>query len=161
MTTSSFNFEEVVKGYSKMVYGICYRLLGSREDAQEAVQEAFLKIYQKQNQFLVEKDLKNWIYTIGLNTARDFYRKNKRRNEWDIENHLEELQVTDATQTKIQVESMVGKLSQELREVVVLHYFEDYGVSEISKMLSIGESLVKVRLFRARQKMLEYARGSF
>ena len=107
---------------------------------------------------MAEKNLKNWLYTIAINTARDHHRKKKRRAETSDEN---ELQFVDKNNlelnidNKLVLEKLMGLLPLDLKEVVTLYYFEEKSVKEISEVLEIKESLVKVRLFRARQNMLD------
>jgi RNA polymerase sigma-70 factor (ECF subfamily) len=155
---SDLDFAAAVREFSGMCYSLAFRILGNQEDARDAVQQAFYKLYQNRKRFLKEKNLRNWIYTITLNTARDVYRRKKRQSEVVLTEalHLAERGSADARiGNSLLTQKLVATLPYELKEVVVLYYLEERTVNEIAEVVSISESLVKVRLHRARKKLLE------
>ena len=88
MINRNLDIEAAVREFSGMAYSLAFRILGNHDDAKETVQESFTKLYGKRDTYLEEKNLKNWIYTITLNTARDLYRKKKRQSEIELSEQL-------------------------------------------------------------------------
>jgi RNA polymerase sigma-70 factor (ECF subfamily) len=158
LKNSRLDFKKAVQEFSGMAYSLAFRILDNRDDAKDAVQQAFLKLYRNKDKYLKNKNLKNWIYTITLNTARDFYRKKKRHLEMEIFENTA-VSGTDNREHKVEdglfTQKLVNLLPFDLREVVVLYYLEQMSIKEVSSMLDITENLVKVRLYRARKKLIE------
>ncbi|MBF0433088.1 MAG: sigma-70 family RNA polymerase sigma factor [Fibrobacteria bacterium] len=157
MKGNPLDFPLVVKEYTGMVYSLAWRILGNKDDTMDAVQETFSKLYHNRHKFSKESSLKNWIYTIGINTARDIYRKRKRKKEvQDVEYYTDSKSHTNPKEleNKLFAAKLIEILPLELRIVIVLHYLEDKSIEEIASFLDISESLVKVRLYRARKTML-------
>jgi RNA polymerase sigma-70 factor, ECF subfamily len=158
-------FDEVVRNYSGYVYTITFRLLGNSADAEDAAQETFIKAYKRLNTYDEDRGLKNWLCTIALNTARDFYRRSNRRpadaleeehavvpDDHDFSSHIGD---------RLDVGKMLSILNMNFRSVVVLYYMEQLSVKEISAMMKKTESVVKVWLFRARKTLMEKFGESF
>ncbi|MFC1586069.1 RNA polymerase sigma factor [Fibrobacterota bacterium] len=157
MKEKGLDYAGAVREFSGMAYSLAFRTLGNREDAKDVVQQAFLNLYEHRHEFQKSKSLKNWIYTITLNAARDFYRSKKRKNEVPMTEQVEtasnrkrESKVSDG----IYAHEMLSTLAYDHREAIVLYYLEERSISEIATLLNISESLVKVRLHRARKKLI-------
>jgi RNA polymerase sigma-70 factor (ECF subfamily) len=153
-------FHEVVRDYGDYVYTIAFHLLGNSADAEDAAQDTFIKAYKRLDSFDGQRGLKNWLCTIALNTARDFYRRSKRRPAGAaIDN--EGAAVTDSGECssrigdRLDAGKMLSALDMSYRSVVVLYYIEQYSVKEIGSMIKKSESVVKIRLFRARKILME------
>lgn len=151
-------FEEIVYEYTDYVYNLAYRLLGNREDAKDAVQETFLKLHKNLKQYDKNREFKNWICTIALNTSRDIYRARKRRgenfcmDEIDFSDHKNE---GDKIQQQIDVQQFLSLLPLEYRSIMILFYMEEKTIKEIAGLLKIPLVLVKVRLYRARKMIVK------
>jgi RNA polymerase sigma-70 factor (ECF subfamily) len=152
------DFEAVLSGYKDYVYNLAYRMLRSREEAQDAAQDAFLKVYLNLHRYDPGRDLKAWLCAVTLNACRDLYRRRRgmRRAE-----ESELLALSDdghggrIADQKLMAESVLKALPFEFRSVIVLFYLEDKTVKEISRILGIPQVLVKVRLHRARKRAKE------
>ena len=157
------SFEDVVSRYSGMAYQLAHRVLFDPEESKEVVQESFIKIYKNWHQIDPDANLKNWIYTVTLNTARDHYRRAKKRLEMNARQweYLPQQASGNDIGDRLFVRRLLGELPYKLREVVVLHYVEGLSVKEISAMLQYSVSLVKVRLFRARKYLVENFSGDY
>lgn len=152
------DFEKTVQEYTDYVFNLAYRILGSREDAKDVVQETFLKVHKNFQNVDPTKSLKNWICTIALNTSRDIYRNHRRRKEQNFEdpseqNHTYPMDVV--LDSKRQVEQVLQSLPLEFRMVIHLFYIEEKSLLEVSELLKIPLVLVKVRLYRARKFALK------
>jgi RNA polymerase sigma-70 factor (ECF subfamily) len=158
------NFREVVRTYSGYVFTIAYRLLGNRHDAEDTAQETFLKAYKWRGRYDPSRGMRNWLCTIALNTARDFYRKGKRVRVNEYQDESAGVSgpgnAVGDMEGRIDIERMLDSLDIRYRSVIVLFYMEQYSVKEISRIISKSESAVKVWLFRARKILLDKYGGS-
>ncbi|MGC8977030.1 MAG: RNA polymerase sigma factor [Candidatus Ratteibacteria bacterium] len=152
------SFEELVKRYEKMVYGIAYRFLNNKQDAEDITQEVFLIVYRKIRNLRKSNSLTNWIYTISLNLTRHYMKKNSRENNlyqvFKDRLTLENKQ-TDYENLKEKIKISLGKLSPQQRDAIELKYFKGLKIKEISKIMNCKEGTVKVHLFRGIKALKE------
>jgi RNA polymerase sigma-70 factor, ECF subfamily len=155
---SKEDFRKIVEEYMDYVYAICRRTLGDAQEARDASQETFFKVYRKWNQYKPEKSLKTWICSIALNTCRDIFRRRKHlvpAGE-NMEMLLSDRGSDQAeTENRLMAGEILASLPFDYRNIMVLFYLEQKTVKEISKILRIPPVLVKVRLFRARKQLLK------
>ena len=155
------NFHNVVRTYGGYVYTITWRLLGNAADAEDAAQETFIKAFKRLKYYNESLGMKNWLCTIALNTARDFYRKSRRNGPHTVLKEEtagdggKERELSVRVGERIDSMRMLDCLDGRYRSVVVLYYMEQYSVKEIAEMMRKSESAVKVWLFRARKLLLE------
>ncbi len=135
--------------YSDLLYRISLVETGNKSDAEDAVQETFIKYLSKPFAFFSGEQEKAWLVKVCTNTCRDILRKRNIRFCEAIEDH-EDIVFEEES---IGVFDAIKKLSDSYRLVVVLHYLEDFSVSEIAKALSLSQSAVKMRLSRAREEL--------
>jgi RNA polymerase sigma-70 factor (ECF subfamily) len=156
---SAEQFSEIVKAYGGYVFTIAFRLLGNAADAEDAAQETFVKAYRHLDSYDETKGPKNWLCTIALNTARDFYRQSARRQSESLgeqHNSIEEGRSSTAgIADQLDAEKMLSVLDINYRSVVMLFYMEQYSIKEIAGMMKKSEAAIKVWLFRARKKIIE------
>lgn len=166
-------FEALVAEYKRSVFATAYRMMGSREEAEDQAQEAFLKIFRGVTKLKEPVTLPAWIHRITVNTCLDALAKQKRRLETAPltinEQEQEEQYYADTRNlspgANVEFEELRGCLEKalaglepEAREVIVLRDIEDMAYEEIAGMLKIGLSALKMRIHRARlalQRMLE------
>ena len=152
-------FHEIVRTYGGYVYTITFRMLGNTADAEDAAQETFIKAYRRLSDYDSSRGMKNWLCTIALNTARDFYRKSKRggirQTGIETDEIADNREESAAALDRIDIARMLSKLDIRYRSVVILFYMEHYSIHEISTMLKKSENVVKVWLHRARKTLLE------
>jgi RNA polymerase sigma-70 factor, ECF subfamily len=159
-TVSPERFHEVVNLYGGYVYTLAYRILGNPCDAEEAAQETFVKAYKNLDRYDETKGLKNWLCTIALNTARDFYRRSRRERKMvsdgvEVEELSDQRQAGVHTENRIDIKKILSLLELKYRTVVVLFYMEQCSIKEIGCLLNKPENLIKIWLFRARKKIME------
>ena len=152
------DFKEIVHQYINLVYSISYRILGNGDDAGDAVQETFFKVHRNLDKYKKEMSFKNWLYAIAINTSKDVYRK-RRRHRDDVA--LKEEGISDKggsikdMEDRVFTQELLNGLQMDYRIVMTLFYLEGKNIREISKILKIPQVLVKVRLHRARKKILD------
>jgi RNA polymerase sigma-70 factor (ECF subfamily) len=140
-------FKLLYEENQKMVRNVLYNM-GAKESLDDLVQEAFIRIWKGLPLFSFKSSLKTWIYRITINTVIDHHRKNKLFPvSIPVESNMTQ---TDESEM---VSLTLEDLDEDHRSVVVLFYFEDLSLREISKSLEIPEGTVKSRLSNAKKKM--------
>ena len=145
-------FTEYVRKYSAAVYRAAYSCTQSRPDSEDIMQDAFLKLYQSGKSFRDDEHVKAWLLRVAINRARDIM-----RSSWKKQTDTLETDVTAALpQHESSLDEAMSALSKEYRLAVYLHYYEGYGIKEMSRIMGISEANVKIRLKRARDKLKEF-----
>ena len=161
-------FRQLITEYHPLAYGLAYRSLGDREDAEEVVQDAFVKIHEALAGFRGESSLKTWIlrivWRLSLNRRRDRARSPWRRlglHRTD-EEAGERLSAAAGEgpearlltrETQRLVREQIDELPPPLREVLILHGFEQLGYEEIARVLDIPVGTVSSRIHGARRRL--------
>lgn len=153
-------FQLIVESHSQMVFRLAYRLTQDESAAEDVVQESFIKVYRKLNQFQFQSSLHSWIHRITVNTAMDYLR---RRRHLEINTEPAELpepvppsdQICVAEQEEIQqrTRQLMQQLSPLERAALSLRHFEGYSIKEIAQTLKLGDSACKQAIFRAVKKL--------
>ncbi|MCW8966023.1 MAG: RNA polymerase sigma factor [Candidatus Pacearchaeota archaeon] len=150
-------FRDIVRTYRGYVYTITYRMLGNTADAEDAAQETFIKVFRKLSKYNDAYEIKTWISAIAVNTARDFFRKNKHAKisgtEEEIDQNVSDHEEPTRIQNRLDVTKMLSCLDIRQRSVVILFYMEQFSIKEISAILKKSENLIKVWLHRARKTL--------
>lgn len=160
--SSHYGFNLLVKQYQNKVYWIIRRMLISHEDADDAVQEVFIKVWKNITSFKEDSQLYTWIYRIAINEALTKLRQ--KRNKFfipivDVEKQLShlidegDLFTGDEIQKKLQ--KAVLQLPEKQRLVFNLKYFEELKFKEISEMLGLSEGGLKAQYHHAVKKIEE------
>ena len=146
-----------VKCYSPYIYTICYNILKTKPEAEEACQDSCLKILNKISDFNRGSVLKSWIFTIAYRTGLDYKRRQKTySNEETLnyqasETHSDEILLQTERRNKILL--LLKHLSEEDAELVTMFYLNDMSVKEIVTIKGQSESNIKIKLFRARKRI--------
>ena len=146
-------FTAAARRYQNMVYRTALHALGSPQDADDAVQEVFLRLFRCGGAFDGEEHLRRWLLRVTVNCCRDALKSpwRKRRVSWE---EAPEIPVFDRPeQTALYQEVMA--LPEKYRTALYLFYYEELSVREIGALLGVGESTVTTRLARARQRLRE------
>lgn len=152
--TADQEFRRIVEMYQTSLLRMCSAQLQDSVLAEDAMQETFIKIYRSLPSFKKEGNEKAWIMKIAVNTCRDM-----RRSKWfryvDRRVTPDTLPDEQATieETDDDLSSAILNLSQKLREVVMLFYYQDMKLNEIAEILAVSVSTVASRLSRARKKL--------
>ena len=143
----------LVQKYKNALFAAAFSICKNPQDAEDAVQEAFIKYHSTRKEFESEEHIKAWLLRLAINQARDISRSFFRRNSVALEDYMETLAFQSPEDAGL-FETVMG-LPEKYRVVLHLFYFEDYSVKEIASILSLTESNVKVRLSRARAMLKE------
>ena len=153
-------FEQLVDRFKGVVYGLAYSMLRSREDAEEAAQDTFVKLFRARDQYELGRKLEPWLLRIAGNTCRDVLRRRKSNNlpviHLDPEKGPEEfpdrrdLAAADRAATREAVRGELDSMSDRYRLPLVLKYLNGLTNRQIADALGISISNVKVRLGRAK-----------
>lgn len=158
-------FDELVQIHKRKAYGFVVGMMGHRQDAEDILQEGFLKAYDGLADFRAEASFKTWLYRILINLTRDRLRRNARTrrifslsmDEPDLEGRAKEFAdrgpspAEQAQEKDMQkaLEEAVSFLSDRQKEVFSLRYFQGLKTGEISSILGCSTATVKVHMFRA------------
>ncbi len=142
--------------YGDMLFRLAYSILLNQADAEDAVQDIFIKIIGKIPDFGEKAQEKAWLTRVLVNHCRDQLRKRKLRLYTPLEEVLEQqgndLSVPGPEESgDTGLLQIVLSLGEKYRQPLVLHYFEGFSVEEVSGILGIGQSAVKMRLSRGRE----------
>ncbi|WP_028560811.1 RNA polymerase sigma factor [Paenibacillus pinihumi] len=134
--------------YASMLFRIAMVHLGRRQDAEEATQDTFIKLMEKAPVFKDAEHQKAWLIRVMTNHCKTLLGRGWRRREVKLEG-IEPM--PDQTAEDIALLQLVMALPLKYKTVIHLYYYEDYQVQEISQILQISQSAVKMRLQRGRQ----------
>jgi RNA polymerase sigma-70 factor (ECF subfamily) len=155
-------FEALFASHGPRMKSLALNMLGNRSDAEDAVQEAFLRAYRSRASFRQDASLWTWVYRILLNTCRDIGRRRSSHGEapLDVETGLE-LPASHVDQPlRLALKRALGELSPIYRDVFVLCEVEGHTHREVAAILDIPEGTSKGRLFEARQRLKERLRST-
>jgi RNA polymerase sigma-70 factor (ECF subfamily) len=156
-------FTQLVEAYQRPVYNLCYRMLGDPDEAEDAAQETFLRVYQNIKRYDNERPFSTWLLSIAAHLCIDQLRKRRMvLISMDATPYLDppdRLPGPEASfylkQDQKRVQSLLKTLSPADRAAVVMYYWYDFSYEEISNSLSLTVSAVKSRLHRARLTMAQ------
>ncbi len=161
-----YAFDLIVKRYKDQLLNFIYRFVGNQEEAEDIIQETFLRVYRKRKAYKRIAKFSTWIYTIAGNLARTELRRRKRRKLFSVtdlgyedrdyeisdEGHSPEREVDGVMQEEI-IQKAIEKLSPKFREVIVLRDVQELSYEEISKIINVPIGTVKSRVNRGRLRL--------
>ena len=167
-------FNQVVVAYRKRILGTIARLIGRPEDVEDVAQEVFLRLYYSLDQLRTAEVFEPWLYRLTVNASYDYLRKQRRRNEARMSDLSEQqVMMADAAaggkvsvegdrqkQVKELVDSLLAEIPEQDRILLMLKEVEGLSLKELEKIYSVNENALKVRLFRARQRVLNVFEAS-
>jgi RNA polymerase sigma-70 factor (ECF subfamily) len=162
-------FNEIVVAYRKRILGTITRLISRPEDVEDVAQEVFLRLYFSLDQLRTPEVFEPWLYRLTVNAAYDYLRKQRRRQEFRMSDLSEQQMVMadalaggraefderEAKKTRETVDALLGAVSEADRILLMLKELEGLSLKELEKIYNINENALKVRLFRARQRVLK------
>lgn len=143
-------FAEKYELYSNLVYKICIVRLGSKENAEDAMQNVFIKLYSKAPEFSSANEEKAWIIRVAINACKDFQKSFWQRNTVGLDEISE---ISDGGFEEQQKLIDIFNIPPKYRTVLQLYYYEGYSEKEIAEILKIAEKSVAMQLYRARKKL--------
>lgn len=146
----SFDSEYIkvlVDKYSNMIFRICYGVLCNRDDAEDALQDTFLKYLTKAPAFQNDEHEKAWLIRVATNISKNMSIVRHRRKTLDAD-ELVDMGVTDEDRYVFEA---ISELPVKFKIVMMLYYIEGYSVKEVSNLISVSEDAVRKRLQKGRE----------
>lgn len=159
-------YEEIVRRYKDQLLNFVFRFLNNQEEAEDVVQETFLRVYRNRFAYTRVAKFSTWIYTIAGNLARTELRRRKRRRffslsdmgledrDYEISDEVFNPEThVDSTLGEEIIQREISKLSPKFREVIILRDVQELSYEEISKIIRVPIGTVKSRVNRARLRL--------
>lgn len=161
-------FAGLVSAYEGKIYNLALRYLGSREDAMDASQEVFLRVFRFLPGFQEESGFSTWIYRIGVNVCKDMLHRRPKRAEQPLEVPDEEDEgrpvdvpdlrydperIMEGVELRQALSDAILALPEQQREIIILRDIRGLSYEEIALALALEAGTVKSRLFRARENL--------
>jgi len=149
-------FEEIYKKYSREIYNYLLFLSCSREDAEDILQDVFVKFWKMFDNLIKLENLRAYLFRMARNRFIDIKRKRKRFIEGGIDEEIFNFQSEDISE-KIRKKEFVRKLlsvlNEEEREIITLRFYEDMKFREISEITGMNENTLRVKYIRILEKL--------
>ena len=161
-------FRLLVEQHSRAIFRLAYRMTGNEEDAEDVVQETFLRAYRQLDKYEARSSFSTWLYRIASNYSLDLIRMRKRHedkrergSDQDQRDILQSIpmdtpgpdRIVYSGQIKDRVNAALNQLSTQERTAFVLRHFEGLSIEEIGESLGTGANATKHSIFRAVQKL--------
>ena len=162
-------FADLVNPYYMQAYKVAYSVLNQHQDAEDATQNAFIKIYKSLDQFKGQSSFKSWLIRIVRNHAIDIYRSNKRTTKIKdrFKNnvrpqciHSRPAQTANVQEMKSDLSSLINSISPTYEKVIKLRFMDSLSYEEISDTLMCSVGTVKSRLARGRKQIRTLMKGA-
>jgi len=151
-------YHALVVEYSHELFRLAYRITGNAAHADDIVQDAFIKAFNKLSQFKANASFRTWIHRITVNTAMDYLRRNSTRVKYETQDDSwdQRSQLTDpCKQIDLQQQTLeaLQQLTQVERSALTLRHYEGHSIQEICEILQLNTNACKNTIFRAVRKM--------
>jgi RNA polymerase sigma-70 factor (ECF subfamily) len=160
-------FAELVELYKDKIYHLAYRMLNNKHEAEDAVQETFLRVYTNLHRYDEQQKFSTWIFRIGTNHCIDRLRKRK-HSAYSLDAEMPDGEGNDyysmlpanedtpedqiiLSETQQQIRKAINMLPEKYKSVVILRYLQDMSLQEISDVLDMPVTTVKTRVHRGRE----------
>ena len=171
LTGDQAAYDQLLKKYRGAIYGLTYKMVSNKEQAEDIVQETFIKAFSALSSFNEEYSFSTWLFKIASNNCIDFLRK-KRLQTFSIDQSTEsqdgtmtkelpdpivnpEMRLIESEKRSI-IEMAIENLPKKYRIAIIMRHKEEKSYEEISEALGIPLGTVKARIFRAREKLKKY-----
>jgi len=157
-------FGKLYDRYAKMVYNKCYGFARSEDEAEDLTQDVFLQLFIKLRTFKGKSKFSTWLYSFAYNFCVNYVNRNKQRKIRDksvqVENSEHKLtaEVPDESLYEMKADKLkkaLEQISPEEKSILLLKYQDGASIKELVGLMDIGESAVKMRLKRAKERLLE------
>jgi RNA polymerase sigma-70 factor (ECF subfamily) len=162
-------FAFLIEKYKDMVFTLAIKIVKNREEAEEVSQDAFLKAYKYLPKFKGDSKFSTWLYKIAYHTSLDAVKKNsKHRNDVAVDeitiNYISSVEtILDGIEREERAEiinNCLEQLPEDEKAILLFFYFKELSLKEIIEVTSMSEANVKVKLHRARKKLLSIVKNT-
>lgn len=162
-TKNDILFGALYERYAHLVYNKCYSFTKTKVEAEDLTQDVFVKLFQKLTSFEGKSKFSTWLYSFTYNMCVDYVNKNVLKkvhsNDLDVENYNSlTAEVDDLSLFLLKEKALKKSLSiiaPEDKMILLLKYQDDFSIKDITSVLDISESAVKMRLKRAKSRIIE------
>lgn len=154
LSGDSHAYAILVRRYQKPIYNLMIRMTGNKEDAFDLTQDTFVRAYERLEQFRRGKSFFSWLYSIGMNLAKDHFRGVRRSRvgldalSREAVSDLDNKQPADVLLDAQRVKWALTRIPEDYREAVVLRFHEDLSFQEVADSLNLSLSGAKMRVHR-------------
>ena len=162
-TKNSLLFDILYDRYSKIIFNKCLGFTKDEDDAKDLTQEVFIKLYIKLKEYKNQSKFRAWLYVFTYNICVNYVNRDKRHNEKKYKVPSEALdslhiEVSDSNLFQLKVKAldkMLAQIDPQDRMILLLKYQDDLSIKDLSDLYQIGESAVKMRLKRAKARLIK------
>ncbi len=162
-------FNQILQAYRKRIFGTIARIINRPQDVEDVGQEVFVRLYFSLKQLRTPEVFEPWLYRLTINASYDYLRRSKRRADFPVADFSEEMMLladADASTDQYQedrrrkairdlMDWLFSQVSEEDRILLTLKEVEGRSLKELQEIYEVNENALKVRLFRARQRVLK------
>ena len=145
-------FSILIKSYEKDLYKVAIAMTKNDDDALDCIQEAILQAYISIKDLRQDEYFKTWLIKILINKCNALLKKNKKILNLDVNTSKND---TVEQSDRLELKDSINSLDSDLRIIIILYYYEDMSIKDISESLNIPQGTIKSRLSRARSKLKE------
>lgn len=146
----------IIENYSDMLIRISYSYMKNLNDAEDVAQEVFVKLLEKQPKFESSRHEKAWLIRVSINLCKDKLKSSYFKSTTPLEEDF-----VDITNEDSEIIHAVLSLPLKYRSIILLYYYEDYSISEISNILNLKEATVGSQLSRGRKLLKSILKEDF
>lgn len=161
-------FNELVRRYQKKIYWVARRIVGSHDEADDVIQDVFVKVYEKLQDFRGDAEFYTWLYRIAVNTSYNALNRRKFKDLFrydEVEESIDFDQQSDAKVLQGEYQSMlddaIATLPTQQKAVFQMRYFDELPYQDIAKIMKRSEGGVKANFFHALNKIREYMQKEY
>ncbi|MGO4913624.1 RNA polymerase sigma factor [Leeuwenhoekiella sp. W20_SRS_FM14] len=162
----SIKFEDLVSEYKERLYWHIRRMVVSHEDADDVLQNTFIKVYKNLDTFNGDSQVYTWLYRIATNESLTFINKRKRTTHLSSEDFQESL-ITNLTsdpyfngdEAQLKLQQAIDTLPAKQKQVFIMKYYDELQYNEISEILGTSEGALKASYHHAVKKITDYVTG--
>ncbi len=152
------SFSLLIDKYYHKLMTFCLKLFISREDAEDIIQEVFIKVYKNLYKYNSNWAFNTWIYKIAVNTLKDIRKRKAIKTTYlniEILSENADFQdgCIDSIHNKDLLKSILASMDQDLKTMMILRYYQELSFKEIGLIFSMSAGAVKMKIFRARERL--------
>lgn len=143
------DLDKICEKYGDRLYAAAFNICRQQQDAEDAVQDAMIRLYNSDRDFESEEHIKAWLLRVVINAAKSTKRLFWNRNRSSYEEYMDSLTFEEPSDRTLMDEVLA--LPEKYRIVIHLFYYEEYKIREIAEILKLSENTVKTRLLNGRK----------
>ncbi len=160
-------FQHLYEGYKTYVYGLCVRMTHNPTLSEDLTQDVFFQVWRRISSFKGNSQFRTWLHRVTINAVLMHFRQRKRRidtismeESFLPENEREPSTSSQPLEDRISLQSMIGLLTPEHRQVLTMHEIEGYRHEDISHLMGISRGASKAQLYEARRRLQKKANSN-